>query len=103
GAHAGGGLTALQQQDVAGARTELAMAQRILGARDDWWFQGRERLAALVIRLAMLDGSKTIAHTRFCAAFEKLEPNDVYGAAWLLAGCGAELGPGDATLWGVGG
>jgi tetratricopeptide (TPR) repeat protein len=101
GAHAGGGLTALRQQDVPGARTELAMAQRILGARDDWWFQGRERLEALVIRLAMLDGAKTIAHSRFCTALEKLEPNDVYGAAWLLADCGAELAPEDPTIWGM--
>ncbi|MBW8769970.1 MAG: diguanylate cyclase [Gemmatimonadetes bacterium] len=101
GAHAGAGLTALRQQDIAAARTELAMAQRILAGRDDWWFQGRERLEALVIRLAMLDGAKTIAHTRFCIALEKLEPSDVYGAAWLLADCGAELATEDPTIWGI--
>jgi diguanylate cyclase (GGDEF)-like protein/putative nucleotidyltransferase with HDIG domain len=101
GAHASAGLTALRQQDIAGARTELATAQRILGGRDDWWFQGRERLEALVIRLAMLDGLKTIAHTRFQIALDKLEPSDVYGAAWLLADCGAELAPEDPTIWGI--
>jgi hypothetical protein len=101
GAHAGAGLTALRQQDVAVARTELAMAQRILGGREDWWFQGRERLEALIIRLAMLDGLKMIAHTRFYTALEKLEPSDVYGAAWLLADCGAELATEDPTIWGI--
>jgi hypothetical protein len=101
GAHAGAGLTALQQQDIAAGRAELATAQRILAGRDDWWFQGRERLEALVIRLAMLDGSKTIAHTRFHTALDKLEPSDVYGAAWLLADCGAELAMEDPTIWGI--
>jgi diguanylate cyclase (GGDEF)-like protein/putative nucleotidyltransferase with HDIG domain len=101
GAHAGAGLTALRQQDVAAARAQLAAAQRILGGRDDWWFQGRERLEALVIRLAMLDGAKTVAHERFCTALEKLEPSDVYGAAWLLADCGAELATEDPTIWGI--
>ena len=101
GAHAGAGLTALRQQDLAVARAELATAQRILGGRDDWWFQGRERLEALTIRLAMLDGLKTIAHARFCTALEKLEPSDVYGAAWLLADCGADLATEDPTIWGI--
>ena len=101
GAHAGAGLTALRQQDVAAARAELAAAQRILAGRDDWWFQGRERLEALVIRLAMLDGAMSVAHARFCTALEKLEPSDVYGAAWLLADCGAELATEDPTIWGI--
>ncbi len=99
GAHAGAGLTALRQQDVAAARTELATAQRIFGARDDWWFQGRERLEALVVRLAMLDGAKTVALARFRTALDKLEPADVYGAAWLLADYGAELAAEDPAIW----
>jgi hypothetical protein len=101
GAHAGAGLTALRQQDVATARAELATAQRLLAGRDDWWFQGRERLEALVIRLAMLDGAQATAHARFCTALETLEPSDVYGAAWLLADCGAELATEDPTIWGI--
>jgi tetratricopeptide (TPR) repeat protein len=99
GAHAGAGLTALWQQDVAAARSALATAQRIFGARDDWWFQGRERLEALVIRLAMLDGATTIAHAHFRTALEKLEPTDVYAAAWLLADCCAELATEDPVIW----
>ena len=99
GAHAGAGLTALRQQDVAAARTALAVAQRIFGTRDEWWFQGRERLEALVVRFAVLDGAKTIAHARFRAALEKLEPTDIYGAAWLLADCGAELATEDPAIW----
>jgi len=49
----------------------------------------------------MLDGLKTIAHARFCTALEKLEPSDVYGAAWLLADCGADLATEDPTIWGI--
>jgi tetratricopeptide (TPR) repeat protein len=99
GAHAGAGLAALRLHDVATARAELAAASRTLGERDDWWFQGRERLESLAIRLANLEGDSETALARFRTAVERLEAMDVYSAAWMVADCAAELTSSDAEIW----
>ena len=100
GAHAGAGLTALRQQDVAAARAELAAAQRMLGGRDGLVVPGTR-----AARGARRSGSRcstersTIAHARFARRSRSSSRCDVYGAAWLLADCGAELATEDPTIW----
>ena len=101
GAHAGIGLIALRLFDHAGARTAYAAAERALGAREGWWFQGRERLESLCIHLAIHDGSRTLALTRFRAAVERLEAMDVYSAAWFVGECGAEVAEDEADIWAI--
>jgi len=99
GAHAGLGLAALRLHDASGARNALAAAQRSLGERADWWFQGRERLESLFIRLAIHDDSRTLALTRFRSAVERLESLDIYSAAWLVGDCGAEVAANESEIW----
>ncbi|HEV7993415.1 MAG TPA: diguanylate cyclase [Gemmatimonadaceae bacterium] len=101
GAHAGMGLVALRLHDGSGARSALAAAQRLLGTRADWWFQGRERLESLTIRLATRSGNHDLARTRFAAAVSRLEAMDVYTVAWLVADCAAELAEHDDGIWDV--
>jgi tetratricopeptide (TPR) repeat protein len=99
GAHAGCGLAALRLHDHATARSSLAAAQRLLGHRGDWWFQGRERLESLTIRIATRGGNHEMARERFRTATARLEAMDVYNAAWLVADCASELAEHDADVW----
>jgi tetratricopeptide (TPR) repeat protein len=101
GAHAGVGLVALRMHDGSGARSALAAAQRVLGARPDWWFQGRERLETLTIRLATRSGNHELARSRFAAAVSRLEAMDVYSCAWMVADCAGELAEHDDEVWNV--
>jgi tetratricopeptide (TPR) repeat protein len=101
GAYAGEGWAAMRHDDDAAARTALASAQAVLGARQDWWFQGRELLESLVIRLAARDKYHDLARARFHVAVEKLEVMDVYAAAWMVADCASEIADRDATVWDV--
>jgi tetratricopeptide (TPR) repeat protein len=99
GAHAGAGLVALRLHDPSGARNALAAAQRLLGARGGWWFQGRERLESLTIRLATRGGNHELARARFKEAVSRLEAMDVYTVAWMVADCAAELAEHDDYVW----
>jgi tetratricopeptide (TPR) repeat protein len=99
GAQAGAGWAALRLHDVATARSALTAAQRMLGARHDWWFQGRELLESLTIRLATRSGDFDGAQARFRLAVERLEQTDVYAAAWMIADCAAELAEHDPAVW----
>ncbi|HEX7383387.1 MAG TPA: tetratricopeptide repeat protein, partial [Burkholderiaceae bacterium] len=99
GAHSGGGLAALRLDAVPVANASLEAAQRVLGARADWWFQGRELLESLYIRLEVSAGRPESAAARFHVALEKLEAMDVYAAAWLVADCAATLAEKDPTVW----
>jgi diguanylate cyclase (GGDEF)-like protein/putative nucleotidyltransferase with HDIG domain len=101
GAHAGIGLVALRQHEPAAARSALAAATRLLAGRDGWWFQGRERLESLAIRIAILDGSRAVALARFLAAVERLEAMDVYSAAWFVGECGGEVAEDEAEAWAI--
>ena len=87
------------QDEDSGARAALAAAQAVLGARQDWWFQGRELLVSLVIRLHARDLDYAAALARFHAAIERLEAMDVYAVAWMVADCAAEIGEHDPSVW----
>jgi len=101
GAHAGAGVAALRLDDVAAARLALRAAEAALGDRSDWWFQGRELLESLAVRLCAHDGQFAAARKRFHAAVARLELMEVYAAAWMVADCGAELAEQDLGIWRV--
>jgi tetratricopeptide (TPR) repeat protein len=99
GAHAGAGLAAFRMRDIDGAQQAYDAASRRLGARSDWWFQKRELLESLAIRLDTQAGRYESAQRRFHEAVAKLEETDGYAAAWMVADCAAELGERDHTVW----
>ena len=99
GAQSGAGLAALRLDAIPIAHASLEAAQRVLGPRPDWWFQGRELLESLYIRLEAHAGRFESAAARFRIALEKLEPMDVYAAAWLVADCAATVAEKDPTVW----
>ena len=101
GAQAGAGLTALRLGDTPTACMALEMAQRTLGSRTDWWFQGRELLESLAIRLDAQVGRFDSALSRFGMAVDKLEAMDVYAAAWMVADCAATLAERDPKVWSI--
>jgi diguanylate cyclase (GGDEF)-like protein/putative nucleotidyltransferase with HDIG domain len=101
GAHAGVGIAALRLHRLPLARAALADAERTLGNRTDWWFQGRELLESLEVRLAAMDGDAAGARRRFHAAVARLELLEVYPAAWMVADCAADLAEENEGVWKV--
>ncbi|MEO8621744.1 MAG: hypothetical protein ABI625_11815, partial [bacterium] len=99
GAYAGAGLAAFRVRDMTGAEDALESARRRLGDRHDWWFQKRELLESLEIRLDAWAGRHTEALARFHTVLPSLEESDGYAAAWMVADCAAELGEHDHTVW----
>jgi hypothetical protein len=79
----------------------LAAAETALDGRAGWWFQGRELLESLAVRLAAHDARTARAHRRFHTAVERLESVEVYAAAWMVADCAAEIAASDAAVWRV--
>ncbi|MFN8583273.1 MAG: hypothetical protein U0163_20145 [Gemmatimonadaceae bacterium] len=60
-----------------------------------WWFQGRQLLEALAVRVHLHLGDTAAAERRFTDGLWLAEKTDVYGAAWLVAevaGSLAEVG-----------
>ncbi|MFI5257671.1 MAG: ATP-binding protein, partial [Gemmatimonadales bacterium] len=101
GAHAGAGIAALRLDDLPAARVALRAAESALGDRTDWWFQGRELLESLAVRLAAHDHDLAGAKRRFHAAVARLELVELYAAAWMVADSGAELAARDEGVWKV--
>ena len=99
GAYAGAGLAAFRLHDIAGAEVALESAMRRLGSRHDWWFQKRELMESLAVRLDARAGRFDDALARFHTAVPRLEESDGYAAAWMVADCAAELGAHDRTVW----
>jgi diguanylate cyclase (GGDEF)-like protein len=99
GAHAGAGLAALRLGVLPSAHQELDAAYRTFAGRTDWWFQGRELLESLVIRLDAQAGRFDAASSRFRTAVERLEAQDVYAAGWLVADCAATLAERVPEVW----
>ena len=95
-----------QTEILAGALGGLALCELDLGRIDEAraihrilesqltsltdWFQGRELVEALTIRLAILDGRDEAAHL-FSRAVELADTRDVYGAVLLTAEFGETL------------
>jgi tetratricopeptide (TPR) repeat protein len=91
GAIAGAGLLGLSLGDRRGAERALNDADQLTGARADWWFQGRELVETLRVRLAAQRGETAVAERSFRDALALAEAHDPFGAAWLVAECAASL------------
>ena len=91
GACAGQGMAALASGDRESATRARRQAAAALGGRQEWWFQGRELLEALVVRLALDGGDARGAARAFAGSHAAAERHDAYAAAWLAAECGPAL------------
>ncbi len=85
GARAGQGLAFLTLGRVAEARACLQSCNVRVRDRPDWWFQGRELLEALAIRIHLAVHDTASARRRFSDGLALAERSDNYGAAWLVA------------------
>lgn len=85
GARAGQGLAFLALGRVADARACLQSCNVRVRDRGTWWFQGRELLEALAIRVHLQFGDAAAARVRFTEGLVLAEASDSYGAAWLVA------------------
>jgi tetratricopeptide (TPR) repeat protein len=94
GAIAGAGLCALELGRLDAARIAVSELASRMGDRSDW-FQGRELVEALFIRMDAADGRNVQALTRFATAVSLAEAADVYSAAWLVAVCSDSLAGAD--------
>jgi hypothetical protein len=90
GALAGAGLAALEQEKLEEARAAYRAVMEKLNGRADW-FQGRELVEALRIRLAARDGDGDAAVRQFLQAHELADSTDAYSAAWLTVVCADSL------------
>ena len=100
GALAGAGLSELALGGAREAAADLEAALSLAGERPAWWFQGRELLEALRIRMLLADGNVIAAWTAFVRAHESAEEHDVYGAAWLVAECASSMAAAGLTeIW----
>lgn len=95
GAIAGVGLCALELGRVGSAHHAASDLSARLQDRTDW-FQGRELVEALFIRIDAAEGRYVQALTRFATAVALAEGADVYSAAWLVAVCSKSLAEADA-------
>ncbi|MCC7054357.1 MAG: diguanylate cyclase [Gemmatimonadaceae bacterium] len=85
GARAGQGLAFLDLGRVSDARGCLQSCAVRVRDRATWWFQGRELLEALAIRVHLQCGDASAARQRFESGLALAEASDTYGAAWLVA------------------
>lgn len=85
GARAGQGLAYLALGRSADARACLQSCNMRLRDRSAWWFQGRELLEALAIRIHLHARDADAARLRFTEGLALAEATDTYGAAWLVA------------------
>ena len=97
GATAGAGLSLLEQGKTAAARVAHTEADDRIRSRADW-FQGRELVEALGVRLAVVDGRMDDAMGLFDQSRTLADANDVYTAAWLTAECATVLYEHDPEL-----
>jgi tetratricopeptide (TPR) repeat protein len=90
GAIAGAGLCDLELGRVDQARAAAQSLGPRVRARAEW-YQGRELVEALSVRLLVADGRSTEAFARFASAISLAESSDVYNAAWLTVVCADAL------------
>lgn len=97
GAIAGRGLARLASGNVDGARASLEKCEESCNGRGDW-FQGREMLETLKVRMALASGDSAKALKLFTDSMKMAEGSDEYGAMFLAAECAGELLPHDKNL-----
>ena len=91
GAVCGMGLAELTLGQHAAAAAHAEEARALLVGREGAWFQGRELLEALGIRLQLERGQRVEAVERLRTALTEAERHDQYAAVWLAAECAAGL------------
>jgi diguanylate cyclase (GGDEF)-like protein/putative nucleotidyltransferase with HDIG domain len=91
GAICGMGLAELTLRQIAAATAHLATARELLAGREQRWFQGRELLEALEVRLRLGRGDRAGAASHLRAALAEAEQHDQYAAVWLAAECARGL------------
>ncbi|HKO15806.1 MAG TPA: diguanylate cyclase [Gemmatimonadaceae bacterium] len=91
GALAGAGLAGLELGRREYAHAAARTAEAMIGERQDWWFQGRELVEALAVRLMVDSARRSEAEQRFRLAIGHIEPRDRYSASWLTAECAPAL------------
>jgi tetratricopeptide (TPR) repeat protein len=94
GSMAGRGLSRLESGNLDGAKASLAMCEETCNGRKDW-FQGREMVETLKIRIALAMGDSPKALKHFGESLKMAEGSDEYGAMFLAAECAGELMPHD--------
>ena len=99
GAIAGAGLAGLDLNRRDYAYTAARNAETMVGERFDWWFQNRELVEALSVRVALELGRRDEAEQRFRTALAHTEPRDARCAAWLAAECASSLISAGADVW----
>ena len=92
GAMAGEGICLLDMGKLDAARVPFTALEHKMGAREGW-FQGRELVETLRIRMAAAEGRKEDALRMFETARAVAEAADLYSAAWLTAACADDLFP----------
>jgi tetratricopeptide (TPR) repeat protein len=90
GAIAGAGICSLELGRTDDAQTAVQTLHRRMETRPDW-FQGRELVEALAVRVAVIQGDTDGALHRLEGALTLAEGSDIYTAAWLAAACGDAL------------
>jgi len=75
----------------------------LIGDRRDPWFQGREAVEALGVRLAVIAGEMEVATRLFAESLEFIERHEPrYAAAWYVSECVPALADaGFADVWSV--
>jgi tetratricopeptide (TPR) repeat protein len=99
GALAGAGLSGLDLNRRDYAYTAGRNVETMVGERFDWWFQNRELVEALSVRVALELGRRDEAEQRFRTALAHTEPRDARCAAWLAAECAPSLIAAGADVW----
>ena len=99
GALAGAGLAGLDLNRRDYAYTAARNAETMVGDRFDWWFQNRELVEALSVRVALELGRRDEAEQRFRTALAHTEPRDARCASWLAAECAPALIAAGADVW----
>src|SRR6185295_314215 len=64
-----------------------------MDGRRDWWFQGREIVEALRVRIAAARRDYVEAVSLLSENVEALQARDLYAAGWLLGECASALPP----------
>ncbi|MEO5569017.1 MAG: tetratricopeptide repeat protein, partial [Gemmatimonadaceae bacterium] len=93
GARAGAALTELSLGHTAAAADQSRAINARLHGRPGWWFQGREIVEALRIRIAAVRKDYGEAISLLKENVEALQTRDLYAAGWLLGECASALPP----------
>ncbi len=76
-----------RQEEARAAAAEVEARMRVRSG----WFQNRELVEALRVRMSLLDGNIADAVTHFEEAMPLADASDLYTAAWLTAACAPGL------------